>query len=136
MLGNNNISNSSNKEKSVFDENLEALADIMKSSLTPTTRPSYRPSHRSNILIYSFKDIDSIINISKQLVKVFHGNSSVYKFKDMYHIVLEGRSTEKALYILNEYGERFSSNIKGKYHLIEHGEIITEEYALEKYSLL
>ena len=91
---------------------------------------------RNKITIFYFASLDDIINVSKKIVNVFSGLSSVYKYNKLYFLVLESRQTQKAIYILSEYGERYVSSAKGKFHLMEHGETITKEYAVEKYAMM
>lgn len=90
----------------------------------------------SNIAIYVFNTLDEIINISKQADSIYNGRSSVFKHDEKYFLVLEGRLLEKTISLFNEYAQKYSTNLKSKYHLIEHGEIITKDKALEKYSTI
>lgn len=92
-------------------------------------------SSRNNVIIYYFNRLNEIINVAKKLNGVFIGHSSVFKYTNQYYLVLEStEDIQKANYILSEYGQKLISNIKSKYHLMEHGEIITKERALEKYN--
>ena len=93
-------------------------------------------SSRNNVAIYYFNSLDDVISVSKKIVGIFNGLSSVYKYNRLYFLVLESRQTQKAGYILSEYGQKYISNIKSKYHLIEHGETITKEFAVEKYAMM
>ncbi|MCL1936169.1 MAG: adaptor protein MecA [Defluviitaleaceae bacterium] len=92
--------------------------------------------NKNNILIYYFNSLDDIITVSKKIVGIFNGESSVYKYNKMYFLVLESKYTQKSNYILSEYGQKHISNTKNKYHLMEHGEIITEKNAVENFSTM
>lgn len=87
-----------------------------------------------NIYLYSFKDFDDIISLSKRINDIYKGSSVLYKFNDKYYLVLQKSISfaDEIEYIISEYGEKNKSNSISKYYLLEHGEIIIKEKALEK----
>lgn len=90
-------------------------------------------SDSSNMIIYSFASLDNVIDVCVRISKLVFTGSSLYKNNKRYYLVLQGgkNSDESFFYILNEYGEREHSNVLAKYHLIEHGETIIPENAVE-----
>ncbi len=90
-------------------------------------------SDSSNILIYSFGALDDVIDTCTRISEYKFVASSVHKYNNRYYLVLQGGDEEKPsyIYILNEYGIKEPSGIIPKYHLIEHGEPIIAENALE-----
>ena len=120
----------------LFTEDDSSMRATAKSRPASDNYASKMSSSRNNVVIYYFNSLDDIINVSKKIVGIFNGLSSVYKYNKLYFLVLESRQTQKASYILSEYGQKYISNIKSKYHLMEHGDTITKEYAIEKYAIL
>jgi len=86
----------------------------------------------SNIVIYSFKNLDNVIDACVRIASFRFSSSSIYKENKKYYLVLQSEHAieEKYICILNEFGEKESSNILAKYHLIEHGETIVAESAV------
>lgn len=87
-----------------------------------------------NIYLYSFKEFDDIINLSKRIINIYKGSSILYKFYDKYYLVLQKSISlaNEIEYIISEYGEKNKSNSISKYYLLEHAEVIIKEKALEK----
>jgi adapter protein MecA 1/2 len=85
-------------------------------------------AEKPGIYIYSFKNMDDVMNLCTRIVPVFGGDSSMYKYNDEYFIVLEncspGEISSDFEALLNEYGQKHISGVINKYHLAEHGEVI------------
>lgn len=79
--------------------------------------------------IYSFKNFDDIISLSKRLCETYEGNSVLYKYEEMYFLTLQNQHSfaYEIDYIVSEYGEKQSSSVISKYYLLEHGEVIIKE---------
>ncbi len=86
----------------------------------------------SNIVIYSFENLDNVIDVCVMIAPFGFSSSSVYKANKKYYLVLQSEQSIEPKYIciLNEFGEKESSNILAKYHLMEHGETIVAENAV------
>ena len=88
------------------------------------------------ITIYSFDDIDSIIEVSKRINSDFYGTSAVYKEKGRYYLVLQydetvcEKTNEEFEVVLSEYGRKHFSSLLSKYYLVEHGEVILQNHAV------
>ena len=91
----------------------------------------------SDILIYSFPELDDVIRVSLRLDGGFKGESSVYKNDGKYFLVLQGdtyaaeESSAELELILKEYGQKHVSTPLAKYYLLEHGETIIAEKAVK-----
>ena len=90
-------------------------------------------SDNSDTTIYSFENLDNAIDVCLRLSTLKFVGSSLYKNNGQYYLVLQTDSSdnESLSFILSEYGERENSNILVKYHLMEHGETIISENAVE-----
>lgn len=88
------------------------------------------------ILIYSFEQLDDVIDVSVRISDACHGFSSLYKLESQYYLVLQNdesnddTKTEDLDMILGEYGTKHISTPLAKYYLIEHGESILENKAI------
>lgn len=111
-----------------------ALGIENKLKNTDNLSKSTKPKDEGYIIIYSFKTIDQVISVSSRLNNVFNGLSSVYKYNAMFYLVLESINNEKIEldYILSEFADKHVSGLKSKYYLVEHGEVIIKDKAVEK----
>ena len=106
-------------------------------------KPLYNPNSQikgddNQLIIYSFDNIDDIINISERVKNKFNGISSLYKYDNRYFILLQNPSNSQKKYdfsniedIIGEYGQKHISAVLSKYFLIEHGEKIIENQAID-----
>jgi len=90
---------------------------------------------KTSVYVYSFKQMDDAIDLSSRLSDTYDGESSMHKYNGEYFLVFDNhggsgsyRSFEA---ILNEYGQKRVSGIISKYHLLEHGETIISEEAVQ-----
>ncbi len=87
-------------------------------------------------IIYSFAELDDVIDVSLRLGSLFCGNSALYKYKNQYFLILEGNTYSKEEgaeiipLILEEYGQKESSSTLSAYFLAEHGETLLKENAV------
>jgi adapter protein MecA 1/2 len=90
----------------------------------------------TNKIIYSFKEFDDLCVLTKNLYDVYAGDSSLFKLKSIYYLVL----TKNNLLIsdihtfdslLNEFGNRVSHVSFYEGYLIEYGEKIIDNNAIE-----
>lgn len=108
--------------------------DDIKENLNINMNSDIEEIDEENIYLYSFKNFDDIISLAKRISDIYKGSSILYKFNDKYYLVLQKSVSlaDEIEYIISEYGEKNRSNSISKYYLIEHGEVIIKEKALEK----
>lgn len=89
------------------------------------------------LLVYSFKELDHIINFSLRVANNYKGTSSIYKVEGQYFLLINNEayrdhSTNENLlpYILQEYGEKYISNAHSSSYMLERGESIIELNAI------
>jgi len=93
--------------------------------------------NQSDLLIYSFRQLDDIIDLSVRLSDVFHGNSAVYKYNDRYYLILQNDQPtdhvkiETLDMVMGEYGQKHVSSLLSKYYLIEHATPILARNAVK-----
>lgn len=106
------------KKKPILKENTETTADS------------------ENILIFSFKSLDDVTNAALRLKDIYNGTNLLYKNDDMYFLILQNDNssddiqTDSIEIILNEYGQKHISTLISKYYLLEHGEMLIKNDAL------
>lgn len=92
-------------------------------------------SDSSNIAVYSFVALDDVIDACIKISKADIAASSLFKNNRKYYLVLQNdtpiEDSTGCVCILNEYGQAEASNILIKYHLMEHGETLIPENAIE-----
>jgi len=95
----------------------------------------YSKPVKTNIYIYSFKQMDDAINLSSRLFDTFEGESSMHKYNNEYFMVFDNNSNSQSYRnfeaVLNEYGQKYISGVITKYHLLEHGETLISEEAVQ-----
>lgn len=103
----------------------------------PMDTLEHAEEQNSDILIYSFPELDDVIQVSIRLDGGFKGESAVYKNEGKYFLVLQGDtytaedSSEELELVLKEYGQKHVSTPLAKYYLLEHGETILAEKAVK-----
>ena len=92
----------------------------------------------SNIIIYSFENLDDVTNVCDRISKRFKGISSLFKYNDRYFMLFQndiskGNSSDlnDIEIIISEYGEKHISTAISKYFLMEHGEKLVENKAVQ-----
>ena len=128
------------------------IADTMEEEiplqLTPTKQGKFKthglqePSQDSqrpadNQILFSFATMDEAVMAAKRLQDYFMGQSSLYKSEGRYFILIkEEASAAYALYeaetVLHEYGEKHNASSLSESYLLEHGELLIEQQAIEK----
>ncbi|MDR1704486.1 MAG: adaptor protein MecA [Clostridiales bacterium] len=101
--------------------------------------PSPMGENDAPVHIFTFKSLDEAGAAATRLSGGFHGDSSLYKNKNKYFLVLRGENGaagrsefERFESILLEYGQKHSSSIIYMLHLDEYGEMIVSNPAVEK----
>ena len=92
------------------------------------------PASEENIIIYSFLCLDNAIDASVRIAEKFTGFSELYKYNHKYFLLLQSNKKENdetMEFVLNEYGNRYASNVLTKYYLMEHGNILIHNPAVK-----
>ena len=79
--------------------------------------------------------MDDAINLCGRLVNIYNGQSSMHKYNGKYFMVFDNQKSMGSVHgledLLNEYGTRHVSGVITQYHLIEHGEVMIGESAVQ-----
>ena len=92
--------------------------------------------------IFSFLDLDTVIDASRGLNGYYDGQNTLYKDKQNHYLLIlhqTGSTPEdfnKVCNILSEYGTGKACTAAGEAYLQEHGEIIVAERALQQLQIL
>ena len=127
------ITKVTNKEKN--GKELLQSQDARRWKKKPPAAPEEAADAPSDLLIYSFAELDDVIRVSLRLEGSFTGDSSVYKNDGKYFLVLQGdtyaaEASDPEL-ILKEYGQKHISTPLARYYLLEHGETLIGEKAVK-----
>jgi len=93
------------------------------------------------IAIYSFENLDDVINASIRLNNTYSGYNMLYKYSEKFFLLIQNDSvsdsiTDEAIdNIISEYGTKHVSTVLSKYHLIEHGELMVKNPAVKTLAL-
>ncbi len=144
-----NISNANLIIETQFYEGSDEKDDVFIVILKHVSNEEYNKKQASSGIFknikketyfYTFDTIDDIINLSHRLEGNFaHLKSTLYLEKDQFAIILKSDNLtilEKIKPLLNEYGVEVIRNDNYEIILREHGNIITEEDALNKLASL
>lgn len=127
------------KEKGKRDssELLSRTQDLHRWKKKPLDTLERSAEEVSDLLIYSFPELDDVIRLSLQLTDHFHGESELYKNEGRYFLILQkdtyaaAESEQDPEWLLKEYGQKHISSPLAKYYLLEHGEAIIPEQAVK-----
>jgi adapter protein MecA 1/2 len=130
------VNNKDGKNKSPADL-LQQAQETRRWKKKPLDKLEHTEEQNSDILIYSFPELDDVIRVSLRLDGGFRGESAVYKNEGKYFLVLqsdtysEEESSADLELILKEYGQKHVSTPLAKYYLLEHGETIIADKAVK-----
>lgn len=86
----------------------------------------------STLKIYCFNSIDDLCKLSKRISNIYKGESTVYKCKDSYYLLLTGSSSSSQLEtVMCEYSVQIGNVGFFEGYLNEYGEKIILENAIE-----
>jgi len=91
----------------------------------------------NNLAIFSFDSLDDVVLVAKRLQDIFMGQSRLYKCDKRYFFVVQEEldyALAEAELTLHEYGTRHISNDLSETYLVEHGELMIAQQAVEKLS--
>lgn len=89
------------------------------------------------IQIYSFSSFDQLTSAANRIATLYCGMNSLYKYEDKtYFLVLQPNFMHKTSpvqleSILSEFGEKHISSSLGERHLMEHGDLLIKDKAVE-----
>jgi len=120
------------------DGEFESIQKYIKNKLKKSDLRVKKKSRKvcSPIVIYSFSGIDDICLLSKKLGNSYTGESTLYKCRDTYYLVMSrnGMQAQNPRILelcLNEYGKRISNINFYEGYLDEYGEKIIDGNAFE-----
>ena len=87
----------------------------------------------SGMVICVFHSLDDAAAGAARVCHVFSGESKLIKHFGQYYLVLHGHpgSVEGVMYILSEYGKKHSDSALSLTYLLEHGEMLVAQNAVE-----
>jgi negative regulator of genetic competence, sporulation and motility len=94
-------------------------------------------TNEESFSVFSFECFDTMTAGAMRLPENFKGASQVYKMAGRFYLLLsneteDNRTTGELEAILYEYGQKHISNAVSRQYLIERGEVIIHENAMEK----
>jgi len=126
----------------------EGIDEEQKFNLIPSARNESRfkrdglieqslEKNENSFSIFSFSGLDVMASAVARLCDHFSGDSQAYKLNQRYFLLLQNEteddlSTGEFEAILYEYGQKHISNAISRQYLIEHGEVIISNSAVEK----
>ncbi|MBQ7085253.1 MAG: adaptor protein MecA [Anaerotignum sp.] len=129
--------NNKDKKGNTTADLLQQAQETRRWKKKPLDTLEHAEEKNSDILIYSFPQLDDVISVSLRLDSRFKGESAVYKNDNKYFLVLQGdtytaeESSEELELVLKEYGQKHVSTPLAKYYLLEHGETIIADKAVK-----
>ena len=129
--------NDKDKKGNTAADLLQQAQETRRWKKKPLDTLEHAEEKNSDILIYSFPELDDVIRVSLRLDGGFKGESSVYKNDGKYFLVLQGdtytaeESSDELELVLKEYGQKHVSTPLAKYYLLEHGETIIADKAVK-----
>lgn len=91
----------------------------------------------NEISIYSFNNLDSISGAALRLIDKYSGTNSLYKMNQRYYLIVHNDDADDSIAlshietVLCEYGQKHTTTVISKYYIIEHGEIIIKDNAID-----
>ena len=129
--------NNKDKKGNTAADLLQQAQETRRWKKKPLDTLEHAEEKNSDILIYSFPELDDVIRVSLRLDGDFKGESSVYKNDGKYFLVLQGdtytaeESSDELELVLKEYGQKHVSTPLAKYYLLEHGETLIANKAVK-----
>lgn len=124
------------------DSDFESIQKYIKSRMRKSDLRVKRRNKRicSSIMIYCFNKIDDAAQLAKRLTDLYTEDSSLYKLKNMYYLVMtKGKPSFDEVVsietIIEEYGKKVPNPNVFEGYLNEYGDKIIENTALENLRL-
>ena len=90
-------------------------------------------------IIFEFKTLDDVTSACARISGTYIGNNALYKYSGKYYLVIENEHSKMSPCqenILREYGIKFSNLEISKMYLLEHGETVIENGAIDVISTI
>ncbi|WP_010251434.1 adaptor protein MecA [Acetivibrio cellulolyticus] len=120
------------------DSDFESIQKYIKNKFKKSDLRVKKKSQKvcSSIIIYSFEHFDHILSLCNRIKLMYTGESTLYKLKSTYYMVLTKNtfSVDSIKYfesLLNEYGSRVSNTSYYEGYLEEYADKIAEYNAVE-----
>lgn len=120
------------------DGDFESIQKYIKNKFKKSDLKVKRKNRKicSTIMIYSFRDFEDLCSLCKKIHTMYSGDSSVYKCRDTYYLVLTRNhftisDTKLFENLLSEYGNKISNVGFYEGYLSEYGTKIIDYNALE-----
>lgn len=120
------------------DGDFESIQKYIKNKFRRTDLRVKKKCHKlcSSIVIYAFEHIDHLVGLCGTLKNIYSGNSTLYKLKNTYYMILTKNtySVSNLKYfesLLNEYGKKVSNTTYYEGYLAEYAQKIIESNAVE-----
>ena len=100
--------------------------------------PAAEPLQQTELMaVFSFIQMDDSVLAAKRLQDYFMGQSRLYKCDNRYFLVIQEDSNaayalHEAEAVLHEYGEKHVASRLSENYLLEHGELMIAQQAVEK----
>jgi len=120
------------------DGDFESIQKYIKNKFRRSDLRVKKKCHKlcSSIVIYAFENIDHLVGLCGTLKNIYSGNSTLYKLKNTYYMILTKNtySVSNLRYfesLLNEYGKKVSNTTYYEGYLAEYAQKIIESNAVE-----
>ena len=120
------------------DGDFESIQKYIKNKFRKSELRAKKKNRRvcSTIMIYCFDNFEDLLSVTRKLPCMYAGDSTLYKCKDAYYLLLTRNSftdSNSKMFetILNEYGRKVSSVGFYEGYLNEYGTRIAEYNAIE-----
>lgn len=120
------------------DGDFESIQKYIKNRFKKSDLRAKRKNRKicSTIMIYCFEDFDDLCSLSKKLNGVYEGESTLYKCKDAYYLLITRNNFTDTNFrmfetLMSEYGKKISNLGFYEGYLNEYGTKIAEFNALE-----
>jgi adapter protein MecA 1/2 len=120
------------------DGDFESIQKYIKSKFKKSDLKVKKKNRKicSTIMIYSFKDFEDVCSLSEKIRTRYTGDSSLYKIKETYYLILTRNSftvSDSKMFelMLSEYGNKISNVGFYEGYLNEYGTRIVEYNALD-----
>ncbi len=99
---------------------------------------SYEEASQFNdqMLMYCFNNLDEVTSVAHRIQTLYFGSNSIYKYSDKYFLILNDNQSHNSsvsllISVLSEFGEQGYSSDLNKNFLMEHGDVIIKENAID-----
>jgi len=120
------------------DNDFESIQKYIKNRFKKSDLRAKRKNKKicSSVLIYSFSTFEDILALANKISSIYSGESTLYKYKNFYYLVLarysfENTDTRAIDAVMSEFGRKVNNAAFYEGYLNEYGTKIVEYNALE-----